>query len=81
MGEGVSTMMSQSEFENLASVAKDRHAEILAQVQQQQLLNQVTPDRPPRHSVWHWLQEVIVDRVRHAVPLGSPGTHHSIQHH
>jgi hypothetical protein len=73
-------MMSQSDFEILASLAKDRHAEILAQAQQHKLLNQVTPDRPPRRSVWHWLQEVIFDRVRHAAPIGPPGTRHSIQH-
>ena len=74
-------MLSHSDFDNLAGLAKDRHAEMLAQARQQRLLNEAAPARPHGHGVWQRLQEFIADHVRHAGTLGTPGTRHLIQHH
>lgn len=74
-------MMSPYDFDNLAALAKDRHAEMSAQARQQQLLNQATPASPHAHRVWQWLQDAVVDRVRHAGQLLSPRARHSVQHH
>ena len=74
-------MMSQFDFENLAALAEERHAEMVAQAQQQQMLNEAQPARPHDHNVWQWLRHAVVDPLQHIHLHGSAATRHSVQHH
>ena len=74
-------MMSQFDFENLAALAEDRHAEMLAEAQQQRLLNEAQPARPHDHRVWRWLHHAILDPLQH-IHLHRPALiRRSAQHH
>lgn len=74
-------MMSPYDFDNLAAVAKDRRAEILAQAQQQHLLNEAQPAHAHEHRVWQRLQHAVADWMQH-IHLHRPAvTRHPIQHH
>jgi hypothetical protein len=73
-------MMSQSDFDNLAALANDRHADMLAEAHQQQLLHAAAPTRSHGSDLLRRLQEFVA-HLWHAGRLGSPGTGHTNQHH
>lgn len=74
-------MMSPYDFDNLAAVAKDRRAEMLALAQQKRLLDEAQPPRPHEYSMWQWLQHAVVDWLQHPHLHGPAATRHPVQHH
>ena len=73
-------MMSPSEFENLAGLAEERHAKMLAEARQDRLLKEAAGDQPQGHSVWQWLHHAVVDWTQHIHLHTHAGPRHSTQH-
>ena len=67
-----------SDFENLATVAKDRHAEMLAYAMRQQQLKAILPGREHKGNVWQWLRQTLLGELPKESSLEPSSTHRTV---
>jgi hypothetical protein len=56
-------MLWGSDLDGVAMLAKERHADMLADAMRRQQLQQMVAGREHKHSLWQWLRQATLGRL------------------
>jgi hypothetical protein len=68
------------DLDGIAMLAKERHADMLADAMQRQQLNHLLPGREYKRNAWQWLRQVVLGRLPQESPLEPAAMHRHLLH-